>query len=667
MISDPVSTDVELSECAFGKLRYRGTWKRSPVEVLRVCNILEARGEFTELFLGEIQTITNIRHPNVSQIFGVSQVDSQSPCVVSELLDTTLKDRLRDVRPLSSPKRLFILLGVLNGLRYLHESSPPVVHGLLTADSVWMSRDLSQVKVTHLVTAKLLLEKGRPDYFHSFQHLVAPEVLQDRSLISTSSDIFSYGMLVLETLTGQVEPGTVSEALQSIGVDGCLLSVIQNCFVSADDRPTAKEVMNSFPKNPRDSTSSKDDDVDCCSSSSSESDEEIVDQTHQSTVSLRNENEILKKHVGDLEASIKSLTEESQRLQTVLEPLEDEVTADHQLESLNWAEEKNQLLKQLKDTKGFHKCKDLSFRHELSLTLPQEQFENIGITSNPHWQWQGRPDIPHQCETVMTMYRGKLLIGNRGQNKMYIIDVDTGELLKTAIYTESDASFDGIFVSDGKIYVALVNEVTWQLKVHTYSLEEDTWTLICERPPEVQLGAIALAVVTGRIITAGGFTRSGQRVDVVLMFSMAEGEWQLLPRMPRPRSGCSSFVYHGCVCYAGGSEDSRIKSNAVDAMSLETYEWKSLPSTTTRGGAVTTMYGTLIATGGLEDDTGMTSKRVEMWDPERVAWMPFPCLVQGRYFHEMCVDTEGSPIRVFVAGGYDKNKRKTSTVEVLEF
>jgi hypothetical protein len=515
------------------------------------------------------------------------------------------------------------------------------------------------VKVTHHITAKLVLERGCPD---SFQYLVAPEVLQDISVISTASDIYSYGMLMLETLTGQV--GHVSEALQNADVDGCLLSVIQNCFVEASDRPTAKEIMSSFPTVSRASTSSKDDDVDCCSSSAgSESDEECPGQSHQSMISLQKENETLKKHIADLEASVRQMTvkEENHHLQAVPDPPVDITSA----ESSNWAEEKNQLLKQVSDTKGLCKLKDVSFRYELSQSLPQEQFQSLGITSYP--QWQSRPDIPHPCETVMTMYEDKLLIGNRGQNKLYIINSDTGELQKIAIYTDRDASFDGIFVSDGTIYVALVNEVTWQLKVHTYSIDEDSWTLVCERPPEVQFGAISLAVANDKVITAGGFTRSGQRVDVVLMFSITEGEWQLLPKMPRPRSGCSAFLYDGCVCYAGGSEGSKGKSNAVDAMSLETYEWKALPSTTARGCAVATVYGTLIASGGLEDgDTEVISKRVEVWDPERLVWMPFPYLIQGRFFHEMCVDTGSSPIRVFVGGGYDKNHSKTSTVEVVE-
>ena len=74
----------------------------------------------------------------------------------------TLKDRIGSESPMTHLDLVDVLYGVLNGLRFLHESTPPVLHGMLTTDSVWMSRDLSQVKITHIRTARLLVEKGRP-------------------------------------------------------------------------------------------------------------------------------------------------------------------------------------------------------------------------------------------------------------------------------------------------------------------------------------------------------------------------------------------------------------------------------------------------------------------------------------------------------------------------
>lgn len=342
VISDGVSTDIKLGECAFGKLRYRGTWKRSSVEVLEVFDVVEEPGEFTEICLREMLTLRAVRHPNIAQVFGVTSAEGQNPRVVSELLDTTLKDRLGTGRPLSNSRRIHILHCILNGLRYLHELSPPIVHGLLTGESVWISRDLSQVKVTHFRTAKLLLEKGSPSLFHPFEQLIAPEVLQDRAHVSTSSDIYSYGMLVLGTLAGHFMSTSASVALQSIGLDHCLRSVVQGCFRSASDRPTAKEIMSYFPSNIKDSNGIKDEDVDRCSSPSS--DEEHDSHTYEDALPFHEENETLKKRIADLEKDVLRLTEENHRLQQTTTGDSERATSD-QLEASAWQVEKRRLLR----------------------------------------------------------------------------------------------------------------------------------------------------------------------------------------------------------------------------------------------------------------------------------------------------------------------------------
>ncbi|XP_062517998.1 uncharacterized protein LOC134193205 [Corticium candelabrum] len=678
VLTDRVSTTNTLNACSFGGERHRGTWKRAPVEVLDVFDLMENHEEVLELFLQEMKNMNSIRHPNIAQVFGVCLGYEQcTTMIVSEILTLTLKDSLSCGRLTTLSDRVNVLYGVLNGLRFLHENTPPIIHGLLTTDSVWISRDLCQVKITHICTARLLIEKSKPCCFQSVQHYLAPEVIEDRSNLSTSSDIFSFGILMLETLPGESGHTSLPAAEESTSFSHkqSLFSAISECQRSARERPTAKEIMSCFPSASADDTKitatlDSKEEFDHCSSSDNEEVSESSGSTSPSAL-VRNDMEALEQKIRDLEAHIKTLMDDKAMLtvdkdlempdQTVAET--SEVVPSCQLDTSSLQEENHRLVQSLQDIKGFSRLKEISVRYQMSSAQPNEWSNILDVSSIPKWHY--RPDVPFPCETVVAVFDGKVLIGHRGKNEMYITDSASGELLKTAIYPDSDASFDGLFISDGKIYAALVNEVTWQLSVHTYSLTENTWKLICKRPSEIELGAITFTVVGDRIFTAGGFTKGGERVDTIFMFNTTADEWQVLPNMPTARSGCSSFIYNGCICYAAGTTNERIKSKAVELLSLENYEWTSFPSTTTVGGAVTMINGTLVCTGGVEE-SGTASRRVEIWDSHRGSWLPLPILSQGRYFHEMAVDIDQDHTRIIVAGGYDKNNHKTSTVEVIE-
>ncbi|XP_062517576.1 uncharacterized protein LOC134192834 [Corticium candelabrum] len=559
VLTDRVSTTNTLNACSFGGERHRGTWKRAPVEVLDVFDLMENHEEVLELFLQEMKDMNSIRHPNIAQVFGVCLGYEQcTTMIVSEILTLTLKDSLSCGRLTTLSERVNVLYGVLSGLIFLHENTPPIIHGLLTTDSVWISRDLSQVKITHICTARLLIEKGKPCCFQSVQHYLAPEVIEDRSNLSTFSDIFSFGILMLETLQGESGHTSLAAAEEttSCSHEQSLFSAISECQRSARERPTAKEIMSCFPSASADGTKTtatfdSKEEFDHCSSPDDEEVAEYRWSTKPSAL-VRNDRETLEQRIRDLEAHINTIITEEDDLempdQTVGET--SEVDPFRQLDKSSLQEENNRLVQSLQDIKSFSSLIEISLRYQLSSAKPNEWSNILDVSSIPVWQY--RPDVPFPCIPVVAVFDRKVLIGNRGKNEMYITDSASGELLKTAVYPDNGATFDGLFISDGKIYAALVNEATWQLSVLTYSLTDDTWTLICKRPSEIKLGAITFTVVGDRIFTAGGFTTSGEWVDTIFMFNTTADEWQVLPNMPTARSCCSSFIYNGCICYAAG-------------------------------------------------------------------------------------------------------------------
>ena len=436
---------------------------------------------------------------------------------------------------------------------------------------------------------------------------------------------------MLETVTGELDHTFFSASEDGMGFcrEQSLLSVVSECQRSTSERPTAQEIMNI-----------------CFASAGTNHCTSLDEETLESTRPL-NGSELLQVESESLEET--QLSDETTCT---------DIVASSRLSTTSLQDEESNVVQSLQDTDRFRRLREISERY-LSNSIGGSSL--LDIICIPEWHF--RRSFPHPGETVMAAIDGKILTGNRGRNEMYITDSTSGELLHTDIFHNSSAAFDEIFISDGKIFSVFVDEVTWQLSVHTYSLTDDKWTLACERPPNIELAAIALAVVGDRVFLAGGYNRRRERVANVFMFNTTTREWLRLLSMPKARSGCSSCIYNGCICYAAGTERGQVQSKAVELMSLDNYEWTSLPSTTTAAGDVTTIHGTLVATRGV-DDSGTVSRRVEFWDYHQNLWMPLPKLSQRRFNHGMAVDVDGDYSRIIATGGYDKNCHMTSTVKV---
>jgi len=97
---------------------------------------------------------------------------------------------------------LSILDEVCLGLRYLHSRNPPIVHRDLTPNNILLGGHL-EAKITDLGVAKIMQTTdtktmtkapGTTDY-------MPPECLAERAVYGLSLDVFSYGGVILYTIT----------------------------------------------------------------------------------------------------------------------------------------------------------------------------------------------------------------------------------------------------------------------------------------------------------------------------------------------------------------------------------------------------------------------------------------------------------------------------------
>jgi predicted Ser/Thr protein kinase len=186
----------EIGSGSFGKV-FIGEWQRTVVAI-KVAT-LASPDEFTQ----EAQLSIDLRpHPNVVQVLGVS-VDGQFPALVLEFCaGGSLDKRLYDqASPLSYADKLRLVVGISKGLFHLHNNN--IVHRDLAARNILLS-GTGDPKISDFGMSRLVNDnKGNTTKSNVGPiKWMAPESIK-RKEYSKKSDIWSFGVVVWEVVTGQ--------------------------------------------------------------------------------------------------------------------------------------------------------------------------------------------------------------------------------------------------------------------------------------------------------------------------------------------------------------------------------------------------------------------------------------------------------------------------------
>ncbi|XP_061629708.1 interleukin-1 receptor-associated kinase 4 isoform X3 [Phyllopteryx taeniolatus] len=194
----------QLGEGGFGTV-FKGFLRDKPVAVKKLNPIDDVFSDELQIqFNQEVQTLTVLKHENLVDMVGYS-CDGQYPCLVYAFMaNGSLLDRLACFEgspPLSWVQRCLIAGGTARGVEYLHSNHH--VHRdiksaniLLDENFVAKISDFGLTRASAKRTATTMITErivGTCAY-------MAPEAL--RGEITPKSDVFSFGVVLLEILSG---------------------------------------------------------------------------------------------------------------------------------------------------------------------------------------------------------------------------------------------------------------------------------------------------------------------------------------------------------------------------------------------------------------------------------------------------------------------------------
>ncbi|KAM0835505.1 hypothetical protein ACQ4PT_062884 [Festuca glaucescens] len=195
-----------IGEGGFGRV-YEGILEDGERVAVKVLKRDDQQG--TREFLAEVEMLSRLHHRNLVKLIGIC-TEEHMRCLVYELvpngsLESHLHGSDRHTAVLDWDARLQIALGAARGLAYLHEdSSPRVIHRDFKSSNILLEHDFTP-KVSDFGLARIALGEGNEHIstrvMGTFGYL-APEYAMTGHLL-VKSDVYSYGVVLLELLTGR--------------------------------------------------------------------------------------------------------------------------------------------------------------------------------------------------------------------------------------------------------------------------------------------------------------------------------------------------------------------------------------------------------------------------------------------------------------------------------
>ncbi|CAM8893536.1 unnamed protein product [Rhodiola kirilowii] len=209
-ITDSFGIDASIDKWSCGKV-YNGILSNGQAVVLKK---LDASKQSEQELLAQVSIVSNLKNEHVLELVGYCIDDNLRILAYEYAPNGSLHDVLHGPKGvegaepgsvLSWSQRVKIAVGVAKGLEYLHKAEPSIVHRDVTSSNVLLfdnhvakiaDFDLSNQspdKAVRLRSTRFLLASG----YHGPEYATAEEITE-------KGDVYSFGVILLELLTGRV-------------------------------------------------------------------------------------------------------------------------------------------------------------------------------------------------------------------------------------------------------------------------------------------------------------------------------------------------------------------------------------------------------------------------------------------------------------------------------
>ncbi|OIS99174.1 PREDICTED: putative serine/threonine-protein kinase [Nicotiana attenuata] len=208
--TDDFSPVNKIGEGGFGSV-YKGRLRNGKMAAIKVLSSESKQG--VKEFLTEIKVISDVEHENLVKLYGCCIEDDHRILIYNYLENNSLAQTLlgggHSSIQFSWRTRTKICIGVAKGLAYLHEQvKPHIIHRDIKASNILLDKDLTP-RISDFGLAKLI----PPNMTHVSTRVagtigyLAPEYAI-RGQATRKSDVYSYGVLLIEIVTGRCNTNT---------------------------------------------------------------------------------------------------------------------------------------------------------------------------------------------------------------------------------------------------------------------------------------------------------------------------------------------------------------------------------------------------------------------------------------------------------------------------
>lgn len=197
---------------AFGDL-YKGTYCGQDVAIKILRNVQDDSQQYQE-FLQEVSIMRKVRHKNVVQFIGACTRKPNLCIVVEYMPGGSVYDYMRRAGPLKLATLLKVSVEICRGMDYLHKRK--IAHRDLKAANLLMD-ETGVVKIADFGVARIMDTAGVMTAETGTYRWMAPEVIEHKPY-GEKADVFSFGILLWELLTGRVPYDDMTPLQAAVGV-----------------------------------------------------------------------------------------------------------------------------------------------------------------------------------------------------------------------------------------------------------------------------------------------------------------------------------------------------------------------------------------------------------------------------------------------------------------